>query len=47
MATENREVILKYVRASEAVLKLVDLSEDEEAAVGEMLVRLSEKLYPD
>jgi hypothetical protein len=48
MATENREVNLEYVRASEAVLKLDNLSDEEEAAaVSAMLVRLSAKLYLD
>lgn len=47
MIKETREVIREFVRSSESVLKLADLSEEEEAAVGEMLVKLSEKLYPD
>ena len=47
MDWENHQVIREFIRASEAVLKLDDLSEEEEAAVGEVLVKLSEKLYPE
>ena len=44
---ESEKIIREYVRASEAVLELQDLSDDEEAVVSEMLLRLSDKLYPD
>lgn len=47
MADEHQQVIREYIRACEAVLELRDLSEEEESTVGEMLVRLSDKLYPD
>ena len=47
MATENQQVIREFLRASEAILKLEHMSDDEEVAVGEMLATLSEKLYPD
>ena len=47
MVKETREVIREFVRSSEALLRLADLSEEEEEVVGEMVVKLSEKLYPD
>ena len=47
MAKDNQEVIREFLRASEAVLKLDNLSDDEEVTVGEMLATLSEKLYRD
>ena len=47
MPEELRPVILEYIRTCEAVLQLPDLSQDEETAVSEMLVRLSDKLYPE
>ncbi len=48
MMTEDvRAVIREFMQTSEAVLELSALSKEEEAAVSEMLVRLSDKLYPE
>lgn len=47
MPEEVRPVVQEYIRTSEAVFQLSDLSKEEEAAISEMLVRLSGKLYPE
>ena len=40
----HRQSVREYARASEALLKIEDLSEEETQAVQEMLNRVSEKL---
>lgn len=42
--SEHRQIVREYLRSTEALLKIDDLSEAELQAIGHMLDRLSEKL---
>ena len=45
--SEHHQTVREYVRATEALLKMDDLSVAERQAVEQMLNRLSEKLLDD
>ena len=45
--SEQRQTVREYLRATEALLKIDDLSEAERQAITHMLDRLSEKLLDE
>ena len=45
--SEHRQMVREYLRATEALLKIDDLSDAEIQAIAHMLDRLAEKLLDD
>ena len=43
--SEHRQSVREYIRTTEALLKIDDLSDAEIQAIGDILNRLSEKLF--